>query len=176
MKSNRSDIQLLHPDTERDAPFALDWFDRPEGRETLLSMGNAPHEITETTLENERKTIEEFIDLETNHQQITRMIQVDNRTIGAVWIELTEKHGVKPPSIHIIIGDPAYRGKGIGLSVMKSAIIYAREVLNYQAVYSRHLASNQGIIAVNRSLGFIKDGAEYTDDNGLTWQNVVLTT
>lgn len=80
-------------------------FTRPGGKQTLLSMGNAEHEIVESTLDRERTTIQEFINLEKDNKQITRIaIVVDDITIGAIWIELFENHGVKPPSVHIIIG------------------------------------------------------------------------
>ncbi len=174
MKSNRHDVLLLKPDVERDAPFALGWFSRAEGRQTLLSMGNAEDEIEEATLDGEKATIQEFIDLEKDGRQITRMIVVNGVTIGAVWIELFENHGVKSPSVHIIIGNPDYRGKGIGTSAMQSAIHYAIHELGATNVYSRHLLSNKGISAVNAKLGFKVDGDAYEDENGLVWQNVKL--
>lgn len=172
MKSNRDDVLLLRPDVERDAPFALGWFSRAEGRQTLLSMGNAQSEIEEATLDGEKVTIQEFIDLEKENRQITRMIVIDDVTIGAVWIELLENHGVKSPSVHIIIGNPDYRGKGIGTSTMQSAIRYSLDELGATNVYSRHLSSNKSISAVNAKLGFKADGDAYEDENGLIWQNV----
>lgn len=174
MKTDREDIQLLVPAVERDAPFALDWFTGPGGKQTLLSMGNAEHEIAESTLDGERTTIQEFIDLEKDNKQITRMIVVDDITIGAVWIELFENHGVKSPSVHIILGNSEYRGKGIGTSVMKATINYAIDILGATIIYSRHLSTNTTIAAVNRKLGLKADGNIYTDENGLVWQNVRL--
>lgn len=53
MKIDREDVQLLVPDVEREAPFALDWFTRPDGKQTLVSMGNAEHDIVESTLDGE---------------------------------------------------------------------------------------------------------------------------
>lgn len=174
MKIDREDIQLLVPDVERDAPFALDWFKGDDGKQTLLSMGNAEHEIVESTLDGERATIQEFIEFERDNKQITRMIIVGGVTIGAVWIELFENHGVKSPSIHIILGNPEYRGKGVGTLVMKAAMKYAIEILGAVTIYSRYLSSNESIAAVNKKLGFKADGREYTDENGLLWQNVKL--
>ncbi len=174
MQSNRSDIQLLEPNIERDAQFALNWFTRPGGKQTLLSMGNAEHEIKPSTLEDEKHTIAEFIDFEKVGKQITRMIVVDDKTIGAVWIELFENHNVKPPSIHIIIGDPEYRGKGIGASVMRAAVDYVRQSLNQKIIYSRHLVNNQAITNLTKALGFENNGEPYIDDNGLNWQNIKL--
>lgn len=48
--NNHRNLELLKPDIERDAPFALSWFVRPEGKDTLLRMGNAEHEIPEPSL------------------------------------------------------------------------------------------------------------------------------
>jgi RimJ/RimL family protein N-acetyltransferase len=174
MQSNRPDIQLLPPDIERDAPFALSWFERPEGHATLISMGNAENEIEPPTLEGEADTLRGFIELEKEGKQITRMIITDKKTIGAVWIELFENHSVKSPSVHIIIGNPEYRGKGIGKSVMQAAIRHIKTTLHLKTVYSRHLAKNEPVTNLNDALGFHKDDNPYTDDNGLVWQNIKM--
>jgi RimJ/RimL family protein N-acetyltransferase len=172
MKTNDPAIQLLPPNVERDVPFTLSWFERPEGRDTLLSMGNAEHEIEPATRESERGILREFIELEEEQKQITRMIVVNHMTIGVVWIELQENHGVHPPSIHIMIGNPDYRGKGIGKSVMQAAINYVRDDLHMDTIYSRHLANNTAVASLNQSLGFEKDGSPFTDKNGLVWQGI----
>lgn len=175
MQSDDLRIQLLLPDPERDAPFALSWFKRPEGHATLLSMGNAESEIKPSTLTGERAIMCEFIDLEQKGKQITRVIIFDKKTIGVVWIELFENHHVQPPSIHIMIGNPDYRGKGIGKSAMQSAINYVKNTLKLNTIYSRHLADNMPVIYLNKSLGFKEDGRPYTDDNGLVWQNIKIS-
>lgn len=175
MESLRKDIALVRPHVERDATFVFEWFQRPEGRQTLLSMGNAEHEIHESTLDGEKATLREFIELEKNDKQVTRMIVTQHKTIGAVWIDLIENHGVKSPSVHVMIGDPDFRGKGVGFVVMQSAIDYARNVLKARAVYSRHLTTNEAVIRLNEKIGFMPDGTPYTDENNLRWQNVVIT-
>lgn len=174
MQTNRPDIQLLSPDVGRDASFALSWFERPEGHATLISMGNAENEIESPTLEGEEDTLREFIELEREGKQITRMIVTDEKTIGAVWIELFENHSVKSPSIHIMIGDPDYRGKGIGKSVMQAAVEYVKATLHQKTLYSRHLVENAPIASLNNALGFQKDNESYVDDNGLAWQNIKM--
>lgn len=172
MISKQPNIQLLPPDVQRDAVFAHAWFTRPEGRATLRSMGNAEHEIGDMTLEDHQQIMQEFLDFERNGKQITRVITADGKTIGIVWIELYENHGVKAPSIHIMIGDPDYRGKGIGRGAMESMLDYARDTLKYETVYTRHLANNLPVAKLNKTLGFVKDGEKYTDKNGLEWQNI----
>ncbi len=175
MKYNDSSIQLLPPDPDRDAPFALSWFQRPEGHATLLSMGNAESEIEPSTLEGEMAIMREFISLEQEGKQITRMIIVDQKTIGVVWIELFQNHHVLPPSIHIMIGNPDYRGKGIGKTAMQAAVKYVKDTLKLKIIHSRHLANNTPVINLNKSLGFKEDGVPYIDDNGLVWQNIKIS-
>lgn len=83
------------------------------------------------------------------------MIVVDGITIGAVWIELFENHGVKSPSIHIILGNPEYRGKGVGTLVMKAAMKYAIEILGAVTSYK----------VGERELHVTVVGVEYPDLN-----------
>ncbi len=137
-------------------------------------MGNSPDEIKQSTIEGEFETIEEFLKLEREGKQKTWMIRYEATTIGAAWIDLIENHGVKAPSVHLMIGDPVYRGKGIGKATMQAMLSYL-EQSGYSIIYSRHLSSNEAVIGLNLSLGFQKDGRRYVDENGLEWQNVKLT-
>ena len=167
-------IYLDAAEPDRDAPFAYRWFSGAHGRETLTLMGNAPHEIHESTLEKEYETFASFVALEKAGTQITRVIRCDDQTIGVIWLELVENHDVKAPSIHIMIGDPIYRGKGIGYAAMKAMIDFARVNLGARHLYSRHLKNNEAISRLNKQLGFQEDGMPYTDGNGLEWQQVSL--
>ena len=169
-----NDITFVEPDITRDAPFALSWFDSPNGRQTLLSMGNAVDEINPPTLEGEMETLQSFISMESEGTQTSRMIRADEKTIGAVWIEWTENHGVQAPSIHVMIGDLSYRGQGIGTLALKEAIRMVHEQKPGSAIYTRHLANNHAIAKVLTSLRFSKDGEVYKDKNNLLWQHRVL--
>ena len=167
-------LLLVDPDPIRDAPFALSWFKAPYGRETLLLMGNAEHEISVPSLTGEIQTLEKFIDLKERNEQLTWMLQVDNKTIGAAWIELVENHGVHSPSVHLMIGDKEYRGRGIGKATMAALIEHIKKNIKTSVIYSRHLKSNIVVSTMNQSLGFLNDGDSYIDENGLEWQNVKL--
>lgn len=174
MKSIRQDVELLVPDVERDANFAHSWFSRSEGVATLRSMGNAEADIEISTLEKQQEIMREFIDLEEKGEQITRAITTGGITVGFVWVELVENHGIKAPSVHIMLGDPNYRGKGIGRVAMQSAIEYIRGALKLRIIYTRYLADNIPIAKLCASLGFKRDGEPYVGDDGLVWQNVIL--
>jgi len=174
LTTNIPELLLTAPIPERDAKFAFNWFSRESGRDTLLKMGNAPHEIQVSSLEDEVETLREFLRLEDQGIQRTWMMRYDNKTIGAAWIDLIKNHGVEAPSIHLMIGDPLYRGKGFGKASMLALIKYLKESDNSH-IYSRYLVSNTIIGRLNSALGFMNDGKLYKDDNGLEWQNIILT-
>jgi len=168
-------LTMVKPNPERDAPFALEWLSAPQGKETLLSMGNPEHAIKPATLGGEKERLDSFLKLEASGKQLTWMMRMDEKTIGAAWIAL-EKHGtVKAPSIHLMIGDASYRGKGIGAAAIAFMIAYARDVLKADVVYSRNLVSNERIARLKTKVGFIKDGAPYSDEDGLIWQNTKMS-
>jgi len=168
------ELVLTNPVPDRDANFALSWFESKTGKDTLLKMGNAPDEINEPSLEGELATLEEFLSLEDEGKQKTWMLRYGEITIGAAWIDLVENHGVEAPSVHLMVGDPSFRGKGIGKATMNAMITYLKENGN-DTIYSRHLVSNEVVTGLNRSLGFVPDGQSYVDKNGLEWQNIKLS-
>ena len=164
----------MRPDPNRDASFALSWFESPHGKETLILMGNPAHKITTPTLKEETDRIHEFLKLEKEGKQLTWMIRYDDKTIGAVWLELQDTDNVKSPAFHIMIGDKSYRGKGFGSVIGQAMINYAKDTLNSKVLYSRHLINNSGIAHLTNSLGFVNDGPQYKDSDGLEFQNIKL--
>lgn len=167
-------LELIDPDPTSHAPMTLSWFESDYSRETLLLMGNAEHEIETPSLQSETKILEEFVDLRRDNKQLTWMLQLEGKLIGVAWIELVENHNVLPPSVHLMIGDKAYRGRGIGKAVMHALVQYIKNDMRATVVYSRHLKSNLAVTKMNTSLGFTHDGLSYIDDNGLEWQNIKL--
>lgn len=167
-------LKLVAPNPKLHAPITLSWFQSPDGRETLLLMGNSADEIQSPSLEAELSTLNEFVEMEKQNKQLTWMIEFKQKIIGVAWIEFIENHGVKPPSIHIMIGDKDYRGQGIGEKTMMGLMQYIKDNTTFDTIYSRHLSSNHAVHSMNQSLGFLEDGAPYRDKNGLEWQNVKM--
>lgn len=167
-------LELAVPNPDRDAPSAFAWFSSSMGKDTLLRMGNAENEISEPSFKAEVERLKEFIQLEGRSKQITRMVVYKGITIGAVWVELEDTQHVKAPALHIMIGDPLYRGMGIGKVVMKTMIEYIQNELHAVTIYSRHLVDNDVISKVFEHLGFEADGKPYAEKNGLIFQNVKL--
>lgn len=174
IETSLPNLRLIEPNPLRDAPITLSWFESSYGKETLLLMGNAEHEIGVPSLESEIQTLEEFIDLKEKNVQLTWMIQTENKLVGVAWIELVANHSVQPPSVHLMIGDKEYRGKGIGKATMLALIDYIKTYIETNTIYSRHLKHNVVATSMNRTLGFIDDGSSYIDKNQLEWQNVKL--
>ena len=169
-----TNLRLVEPDPATHAPITLRWFEADYGHDTLRLMGNAEHELGTPSLENELSILQGFVDLRDRHEQLTWMLEFDGDIVGVAWIELTAQHGVQPPSVHLMIGDKKYRGKGIGKATLLALIHYIKATLPATTVYSRHLKSNHVIAHLNRRLGFVDDGSAYIDANGLEWQNVKL--
>jgi RimJ/RimL family protein N-acetyltransferase len=137
-------------------------------------MGNAEDKIDAPSIKEETDRINDFLKLEKENRQLTWMIRYNNRTIGAVWLELQDTDYVKSPAFHIMIGDKSYRGKSFGAAIMEEMITYTKDILKSPVLYSRHLTSNSGIAHLNKAFGFMKDGEPYQDDDGLEFQNVKL--
>lgn len=167
-------LTLTRPDPDRDASFALGWFESSYGKETLLLMGNVEGKLSTPSLKEETNRINDFLKLEKENKQLTWMIRYDNKTIGATWLELQDTGYVESPAFHIMIGDKSYRGKGFGKAIMQEMINYTKNVLKSKALYSRYLTSNLGIAHINNAFGFINDGKPYKDSDGLEFQNVKL--
>jgi RimJ/RimL family protein N-acetyltransferase len=166
------ELTLVQPDIERDAPAGVRWLEGETGRDTLRLMGNPEKHNKPSTLEEERQRVRNFIISAT---QRTWMIRYQQNIIGAVWIDLTSTNYLAAPSVHIMIGDPAARGKGIGGHTIRAIINLLEQQHKFTTLHSRHLVENIGSARLLAKLGFQTDGNPYADDDGLRWQNVHLT-
>jgi RimJ/RimL family protein N-acetyltransferase len=102
------------------------------------------------------------------------MIQYQGKVVGSIWADLEQVGNVPAPAIHIMIGDPEARGKGVGFAAASKVIDHLHEK-GFESIFSRHLASNGAASGLLKSLGFAQFGKQYTDEDGLEWQNVVKT-
>jgi RimJ/RimL family protein N-acetyltransferase len=171
LQTDNPDVALVEPNIERDAPLSVGWLEGKLGRATLASMGVADKDNKPTTPEEERERIKDFIE---RQDQYNWMIEYQGRVVGSVWVDLQQVDTVPAPAVHIMIGDPDTRGKGIGRAAIGRAIEYL-ESLGSKSIYSRHLTKNNGASGLLQSLGFADLDSPYTDDGGLEWQNVVRT-
>ena len=101
------------------------------------------------------------------------MIQLDNKVVGSIWVDLKPKDKVPAPALHIMIGDPIVRGKGVGGASTVAVIDFLRQQ-GEAAVYSRTLVQNTIAKNLLYDNGFMPDGEPYTDEDGLKWQNAAL--
>jgi|GEM_PF-241704 len=164
-------LSLTKPNPQLDALQAHEWF-KCDNNTTLTLMGNAPHEIKPSTIENELNTFKEFVQLESLGAQYTRLIRYGSRAIGVIWIETYDTAELNGPSIHIMIGDKKFRNKGVGQWALERMLTFAKNSLHYTTMHSRHLSSNAAAAQLLQGVDFKKSGKPYLDTNGLTWQNV----
>lgn len=164
-------VKLIEPDIERDAKLGVQWLNGELGRVTMQSMGNSDESletILPTTLELEVERVKNFINGE---NQLNWMIEHQGKVVGSVWVDLDDSDHLPSPSVHIMIGDPAMRGKGIGTSAM-GAVLSHLEEQGYETVYSRHLTTNEGADKLLKIFGFTDVGNPYTSES-LEFQNLV---
>lgn len=165
-------VELVEPDIERDPLLGVEWLSGEIGRDTLSLMGVTDRDNVPTNLENEKKRVAGFID---NESQFNWMIKYDTDIVGSIWVDLQENEGLPAPAIHIMIGDPNARGKGIGNSTTKSVIDYLHSQ-GKTTIYSRHLVTNERAAKLLEEQGFTDYGEAYSDQDGLKWQNMSHST
>lgn len=168
-------LELVPPDPERDTPFAMQWFTGNAGKQTLLLMGNPEHTITPTSYEKEYGILSSFVEMERSDEQLTWMMCMDDKTIGAIWVELKDSEYLAAPAISVMIGNPEYRGRGLGKIAMNSVIDFLKQNRDFSVLYARRLVNNTGSAALLDSLGFVPEGEVYTDTDNLTFQNFQLS-
>jgi len=164
-------IELVEPNIVRDAETSVTWINGALGHETMRLMGVPDKHNTSTTLQKEQERIQDFI-VNPNHLNWT--ISVDAKIVGAIWVDLKDSEYVKSPSIHIMIGDATVRKKGIGTVTINSVIAYLTKQ-GHKIIYSRHLVINNASQHLLANVGFTPDGNDYTDNDDLRWQNVILS-
>ena len=163
-------VHLVEPDVERDAPISVGWLEGDLGRDTLRLMGVNTEDNKPSTLVQEKERLRGFI---ANEKQLNWMISYNDQIIGSVWAELRATEELPAPSVHIMIGDPDVRGKGIGTASISAVIEHLRQS-NTPTIYSRYRLENEGSKHLLNSLGFGNLGEPYTDKDGLKFQNVAL--
>lgn len=169
------ELSLVTPDPGRDAAQAVEWLKGDAGKETLMLMGNPEAKIEPPSLEAERERLEKFITLAREGRQLTWMMRCADATVGAIWVDLEPTKHLAAPAIHIMIGDPSVRGQGVGRAAMAAVIGYLRADGKYPKLYSRYLTTNTGSIKLLNGFGFTHLGPAYTDEDGLEFQNLVLS-
>jgi len=171
LSTSQDGIRLIAPDIDRDSALGVKWLQGESGKLTMRMMGNAAGDITAPDEENEKERVKGFID---GKDQYNWMIEVDGAVVGTVWADLQPKDSLPAPAIHIMIGDSVARNKGVGYSASKAVVEYLFGYCDFEKVYSRHLTANEHAGKLLESSGFKKFEDEYTDKDGLRWQNVVL--
>jgi RimJ/RimL family protein N-acetyltransferase len=168
LKTKVPDLELLTPDVERDAPVAVKWLEGDVGRTTLKLMGNTDAENKPSSIEEERARVQGFLD---SKNTLNWTISFRGKPVGAVWVDLEPTEYLEAPAVHIMIGDPDTRGHGVGQNSLQTVTDYLRQT-GYHDVYSRHLIANEAAAHSLARIGFENHGKNYSDENGLNWQNM----
>jgi RimJ/RimL family protein N-acetyltransferase len=166
-------IKLVRPDVERDSELGAKWLVGDIGRETLWAMGVPMQKIQPSNIESERERVTNFL---SNPAQLNWMIEMSDQVVGSIWVDLDATDYLQAPAIHIMLGDPAARGRGVGPQAFRTVIDYLAKERKVPTIYTRHLVDNVGAANMIAGAGFQIDGDSYDDQDGLVWQNMKLET
>lgn len=170
LETNNPIIRLVEPDIERDAPLGVGWLEGVAGRDTLRLMGVSNDENRPSSIDLEKERVQGFI---SNEHQLNWMIEYDGKVVGSIWVDLLSTEELPSPSIHIMIGDPDVRGKGLGSASFAAVLSYLKH-RHAETVYSRHLLDNEGSKRLLQKMGFQNLGEPYITREKSHYQNVSL--
>ncbi len=164
-------LRLVAPQVERDAPLGVEWLNGPAGHSTMLMLGNPPASLADTTLEDQERLVRGFISAQ---GELHWMIESEGRVIGAVWIHCVQTRAeVGAPELSLMIGDPEYRGRGLGKCAAELVLAWASKNLP-SPVTMRTVVENEVSKNLILGLGGRPQGDVYKDQDGLKWQNYRL--
>lgn len=170
IKTHNPKVDLVQPDITRDSTLGVQWLQGTVGRETLRLMGVSEADNKPSTLSAERRRVHDFI---SRDDQLNWMIAYENQVVGAIWVDLETTEYLPSPAVHIMIGNPQFRSKGIGSASLMGVIEYLKKS-GEKMIYSRQLIENVGSSRLLHNIGFKDLGVPYSDKDGLQWQNVSL--
>ena len=109
------------------------------------------------------KTLEQIknlVEAETRSEENTIFVVCDKKTgkpIGRVGLYELD-HTVRKAEMRIIIGESAYRGKGLGTEVVELITFYGFDRLNLNRVYLGVTHENKGAVRAYEKAGYAYEG------------------
>jgi RimJ/RimL family protein N-acetyltransferase len=165
------DTTSLAPLTIEHAAIVAEWLQGEQGRETLRLLGNVlPADFT-TNEVIEHKRIEEIL---ADNNKIAWIIIFDDEPVGVAEVDLKATEEIQAPHFSYFIGDATSRGNGIGTAAL-FLLLDELKSRGYDRLFGRTIQENMASKKVMQKAGFIKQGDEYTDKDGLIWQNFEIT-
>lgn len=142
----------LRPLRQADADHLRRW---SEDDETARLQGARSHPLTEAGATTEVGSVISGH----GRSHLAYMIEADGATIGNCWLGHLDGESA---SLGIVIGEPEYRGRGIGTQVMRLLLDVATE-RGIGRVYLWTLATNEPAIRTYLRVGFRETGRTVRD-------------
>lgn len=167
----RSDVKLLAPAAERDIEPAASWMDGDYGREMRQMLSLDKIESRRLSIDEDANPIQSLIESE---DVLVWMIEHNERVVGMIKVWLTDAGRLPYPSIHAMIGTPESRRQGVGAAALTAAVSWLQVEHGEDIIFSRYQINNPTLAHLLMKTGFEADGELYEDEDGLSWQDVVL--
>lgn len=140
------DISIREFDKKTDSKKLKEWFDDEVGRYFILTRATSKIYNVETLIEDE-------------HHILGIITAKDKTPIGLMAFLDYDKSQHKA-ELRKLIGDPNYRGKGLGKEATKLWVQYGISNLGLHKVYLNTLQTNVRNIRLNEELGFKVEGIQ----------------
>ena len=159
------DIVLRPLKKETDLARCMKWMNDMETKQYLLVILPVDWATEEKWFEKEKKPGEITLAIETKKGEYIGNIGLHN-------IDLIFRHG----EIGIVIGEKAYREKGLGTQAVRLLVDYAFSQMNLHRIEYRAIADNERSIKTAKRIGFKEEGRrrETVYRNGRYKDDVIL--
>jgi len=156
-------VRLVTFDLEKDTEAMARW-DRDTEYQRLLDTG--------PVFPNEASTIRGFVEKEIGDKFLPFSIRTldEDRVIGFSVLEGFDWHA-RSVWVAIGIGEPEYRGKGLGTDAMNIVARYAFQQLNLNRINLTVFGYNPRAIRSYEKIGFVHEGSErqWLNREGQRW-------
>lgn len=115
-------------------------------------------------------------EFDTTDRFLLLVIETEGTLIGAMQLSNTENLPSRSATFGIMIGDPAYLGRGYGTEASKLLLDYAFAVLGYHKVNLDLFEYNARALAVYEKLGFVVEGRRRENhwSRGRFWDEILM--
>ena len=142
IESERLSIRLI--DSENDIDLIHKWLQDNYGKYFMLSLSS-----------HETMDIDQLLDNENNYFGV---ITIDEAMPVGLMAFLNLDKEFHKAELRKLIGEPQYRGKGLGQEATVNWIAYGRDGLGLKKIYLRTVETNIRNIKLNEELGFKVEG------------------
>ncbi|KAI7824049.1 N-acetyltransferase 9 [Gamsiella multidivaricata] len=151
---------VLVPYLKRHVEHYNKWMQSPELLEMTASEPltlEEEYEMQESWRVDENKCTFIILSRESPNQEITRTNALAQKMVGDVNLFFNDHDDPRSAEIEIMVAEPSYRRKGMGLEALRMMMVYAQQSLGTRRITAKVSTENKGSIQLFLTqLGFVQ--------------------